>query len=104
MKIYKYPLTKYPLTIGTTEVELPRGAKILTVDMQGDDLCLWAVVDPMAKTDVRLFRVFGTGHTIETLQMYDYVGTALAMEGALVCHVFEVLELRDNGLPAGEAP
>ena len=60
-KIYKYkiPIQDY-VVFG-----LPEKAKILTVKMQKDDLCLWALAEPNNKyEDVRL-RIAGTGHPIQ---------------------------------------
>jgi len=79
--IFKYPLD------GSLRVSLPAGAKILTVGNQREELMLWAEVDTTASSEMRQFRVYGTGD-----QMPDdpgtWVGTALFMQGAVVWHVY----------------
>ena len=35
---------KYPITNTVQDIEMPRDAKILSVQYQGDTLCLWAMV------------------------------------------------------------
>src|SRR5277367_2367258 len=57
---------KYPLSINREQsIELPRGASPLAVEVQHDQLCLWAMVDPEAETAPRTVWVHGTGHPIE---------------------------------------
>lgn len=74
------------------EVEMPKGADILSVDAQHDNLCVWAMVDPkQTEKEVRSFRVIGTGHPIEDAEAkrMRFLGKALMHRGALVWHVFE---------------
>lgn len=59
-RIYKYELK---ITDGQN-ISLPIGAKILTVQTQGEKVCLWALVDPKASTEFRFFEIFGTGHAV----------------------------------------
>lgn len=84
-RIYKYPLA----ITGLQSVPLPVGAEILTVQMQGDSLCLWALVDAkVVSVTRRTFEVFGTGHDMDT-NPRTYLGTVQQAGGALVWHVFE---------------
>jgi hypothetical protein len=83
---------KYPLEITDQQsVTMPEGAKILTAQMQGRDLCLWAIVDPDARHhEDRHIQIVGTGHLIEGLEdakQFSYI--ASVQMGALVWHVFE---------------
>jgi hypothetical protein len=88
MKVYKYQVSANDYF----ELELPIGAQVLTVDVQYATVCLWAIVDPNAKTETRRFRVAGTGHDIvEPPSKLDYIGTFQLHGGMLVFHVFEVL-------------
>lgn len=82
---------KYELEITDEQtVEMPRGAKVLSVANQGGKLCLWAEVDPSERIVVRHFLVIGTGHQItEDFDLRKFVGTVL-ME-PFVWHVFEAL-------------
>ena len=72
------------------QIELPAGAQILSAQAQGKDLCVWALVEPMAPKVCRSIEVYGTGHRIPS-RARRHLGTALMSEGALVWHVFEVL-------------
>jgi len=62
--IYKYTVTGLPLQ---NKIEMPMGATILSVNMQGADFCMWALVDYMS-----------------------YVGTCFAEDG-YAWHIMEVV-------------
>ena len=86
---------KFPLSVDGA-VEMPVGAKVLTVAAQADErgneqACLWALVDPdpRCEKETRRFRTVGTGHTIVDPGSLEYVGTFMFAGGALVFHVFE---------------
>ena len=51
MKIFKYGLA----VRDDVRIALPRGARILCVQVQDVRPCLWALVDPEAPTCERLF-------------------------------------------------
>ena len=42
-------------------MHLPKGAIVLNVDFQEDELCIWALVDPNKPTEDRFFLVLPTG-------------------------------------------
>lgn len=79
---------KYKLQPGRTVLDMPDGAKVLTVQMQGPDVCLWAMVEPHKPTGRRFFDVYGTGHGMPT-DPGDYVATFQMEGGMLVWHVFD---------------
>lgn len=87
----KKQIWKFPLNPGATIVKMPYKAEVLTVQTQGETVCLWALVNPVNDTENRQFEVYGTGHNIH----YDmgterkYIGTIQMQEGALIFHVFE---------------
>lgn len=83
--VYKYPIPNHG------GIEMPVGAKILSVHAQNDSVCLWALVDPSRPPVSRAFRVFGTGHPIgnDLAERLSFVGTALLEAGSFVVHVFE---------------
>jgi hypothetical protein len=85
--VYKYELK---LT-DEQSVNLPKGAEVLTIQVQHDTPCLWAMVDPNAPKEARFFETFGTGHVIRTDMGVErsYIGTYQIHDGALVFHVFE---------------
>ena len=84
---------KFPLEMGANSITMPRAAKILTVAAQYDELQMWALVDPDAPREDRVFFVLGTGQNLPekiSASFWDrYIGTCQLMDGALVVHVFE---------------
>ena len=78
---------KYDLENPTQEILMPEDARILTVQMQNESLCLWALVDTDKPRICREFQVYGTGHTIQS-NVKDYLGTV--QMGSLVWHVVEI--------------
>lgn len=79
--------TIYKYTLNNVGIEMPIGAEILTVQIQNDKPCIWAMVDPEAEKKVRHFQVFGTGQPIPEVSM-KYIGTYQELGGSLVWHVF----------------
>ena len=89
LKVYKYtiPVEDY------FSLDLPAGAKILTVQAQRDEPQIWALVDPEERTMVpHNFRVAGTGHDIkEYKDSLIYIGTFQLIEGNFIGHLFEII-------------
>ena len=83
---------KYPLQVkDKQEIQMPVGAEILCVQVQGGTPCLWAKVDTEAAYDIkRTIRIYGTGHHINQDEPLDYIGTFQLENGVLVFHVFEL--------------
>jgi len=72
---------------------MPVGAQILAFRNQRGEPCIWAMVDPEAKMESRLFRMVGTGHK-EVEANFHYIGTELFDlfdNDSLAMHLFEVL-------------
>ncbi len=91
---------KFPLLLGRRVIEMPRHARVLTVQVQHGTPYLWVLVNPDAATAPRIFRVFGTGHPVEFPEDDgDYVGTFQLQGGALVFHVFEQLVASESSSP-----
>lgn len=84
MTIYKYQIE----ITSKQKVRLPINAEILTAQMQGDTLCLWALVEEGNSTEDRIIEVFGTGHPMSD-DARRHIGTTQMHGGALVWHVFE---------------
>ena len=81
---------KYPINIdGLTELTLPGGAQVLTVNLQNEKPFLWAMVDPDKHLTTRRFRLVATGESFEANDPF-YVGTLFVEGGRYVFHVFEV--------------
>ena len=85
MNIWKYPLEVVPQQI----LEMPFGSKILTVQVQQEIPCIWALVNPEIYLDNREIRIVGTGHKFDD-PLFKYIGTFQQLDGSLVWHVFEV--------------
>lgn len=84
MKVFKYQI---PVE-ASFSVEMPEEAQILCVQLQNDEPCIWAVVDPAKPIVRRLFYIRGTGHRIAEAAEAEYVGTFQYEGGTLVFHLF----------------
>jgi len=86
--IYKYdvPAEDY------FELELPIGAQILTVQSQFGEPHIWVLGDTEKKSEVRYFRLLGTGHDfkLNSDKVKQYIGTFQIEGGMLVFHLFEI--------------
>lgn len=92
----KETIWKYKLLLnGSQFIEIPIGAKILDVQIQNYEVCLWALVNPKLEKEKRCFEIFGTGHDIcsDMGTSREYVGTFQLRDGALVFHLFEYTEI-----------
>lgn len=83
---------KYQLEVLNQQIlTLPLGAEILTVQVQHEVVCLWALVNPKEKLEEeRLIEMFGTGHSIEENKNWErvYLSTIQLSQGKLVFHIF----------------
>ena len=82
---------KQPLECADHQVvSLPVGAKVLCVQAQSEQPCLWFVTPEVdnPKTELRTFAIHGTGHPCVTVNGI-YIGTFQLQGGSLVFHVFE---------------
>ena len=76
-------------TADSEEIEMPKGAKILTIAMQHKHLRIWAMVDPTQDKVPRLIHIVGTGHDLSTRIMGEYIGSFPLDGGPLIFHVFD---------------
>ncbi len=88
LTIYKYPL---PVS-DEFNVHMPKGARLLSVQVQHDAPCLWAMVDTNNQKAQRRLAIRGTGHSAERLGFAAFVGTFQLEGGALVFHLFDLGE------------
>ncbi len=79
---------KYRVDVGA--IMMPKGAKILTVQMQNDTPYMWAIVDVDAELEERVFEIHGTGHNIRNIDEYEYIGTYI--DNPFVWHLFELIK------------
>ncbi len=83
---------KYMVGADDFSVEMPKGARVLDVQLQGELVQMWALVDPDAEVVTRNFVTYGTGHPITNPDELLYIGTFQV--NWLVFHLFE-----KDGLP-----
>ena len=83
--IYKYPLEMVAEQILT----LSRGAPILDIQTQGNQLCLWAKINKDHPEQERKIVVIGTGNPIKYKppQYLSYISTVQI--GEMVWHFYE---------------
>lgn len=89
--VWKYPLGNWET--GMFSAEMPRGAEVLSLQWQHDELCMWALVNPDAMVEQRHFIIVGTGHEVtgdDSISSSSFVGTFQYLGGDLIFHVFEV--------------
>lgn len=84
MKIYKYQVQ---VSTRHVQIEMPAGAVVVDVHMQGGQCFLWAVSGNLPTTS-RTFRTVITGEECN-LDGYQYIGTCHAVDGYQVVHIFE---------------
>jgi hypothetical protein len=83
---------KFPLSIlQRSTIIMPKGAQVLCVQLQDTTPCIWALIpDTEAPVVDRHFAVFGTGHPVDLVPGFQYLGTfQFAFPMPLVFHVFE---------------
>ena len=80
--IYKFPLS---ITDEQT-VSMPRGSQVLSVQMQNEQLNVWALVNTENLQEQRKFRIFGTGNPVDVDGNWKFVGTV--QERMFVWHIF----------------
>lgn len=79
---------KFPLQVQDEQrLIMPVGAQILTVQIQKETPCLWALIDLNAKREAVNIGIYGTGNPVPD-NIKTYVGTFQLLEGNLVFHVF----------------
>lgn len=81
---------KFPLEITDEQtVKMPATANIIAVQFQGEQLMLWAVVDPKVTFANVVVRIVGTGNPFPDANDCRFVGTV--QQGPFVWHVFMAL-------------
>jgi hypothetical protein len=78
---------KYPLNISDSQtIMMPRGAIIITAQLQHGTPTLWAIVDPEKEKEPRKILIFGTGHEHQEINGV-YINTV--QQEQYVWHIFE---------------
>ena len=84
--IWKYSLQ--PTRTGTHVIKMREGARILSVQMQSNRVCLWAAVDPGEPDEERKFYIAFTGGGLPDKPL-QFLDTVQLHDGGIVIHVFE---------------
>src|SRR5690348_6448756 len=88
--VWKWPFVSSILDeFNGLELQLPKGACVLDVQVQRGMPVLWALVDPTEDTETRYFYCFGTGHDIPNGALV-HIGTVQLHGGNLILHFFEL--------------
>ncbi len=87
MRIWKWTLKM----VDNQVVNMPIGAKVLTVQMQNGEPQVWALCDEANPTEPRQIAIYGTGNPLP-LEPGEYIATFQMHDGALVWHAFEIKE------------
>lgn len=85
----KKTIWKYSLPQQVSFLEMPKGAEILTVQPQNGVPCIWAIVDPDAPLEDRVFVSVTTGGYVPVNSNPKYIGTYQLYDQQLVLHLFE---------------
>lgn len=92
-QIWKFPITKSESS--TIEIEMPKGADVLTAQAQKTLPCIWAIVDPEAPKETRYFQLIFTGKSMpefEEGKQRMYISSFQSDNGLIVYHLFEILD------------
>lgn len=79
---------KYPLEPGQSSILAPKGARMLSVAAQGDQPCVWALVDTDQPIERREITFIGTGWDMQE-SPGRFVGTCTTYGGKFVWHLFD---------------
>lgn len=84
--VWKYDIK----TTNTLNINMPKGAEILDIQEQKEKPKIWALVNPDNSLETRKFKIYGTGHNIDSsINKDNYIGTYQLHRGNLIFHVFE---------------
>ncbi len=82
--IYKYPFG----VCDFFQLSLPKGAEILSVQVQNETPCFWVLADPLEVQETRDFEILATGQPFD-LTDQKFIGTFQLQGGSLIFHLFE---------------
>lgn len=93
MRVWKWALEITDLQT----LELPVGAKILTVQLQREAPQLWALCDGTeTRKELRQFAIYGTGNPVMHGGRATYISTFQLFAGSAIFHVFELDQPTDQ--------
>jgi len=83
--IYKYEI----LPVDEFVLDLPLGAKLLSVAEQNNKMVLYAMVIPELRLKPLKIRVIGTGNPMpDGMSEFEFLGTVKLHNGKLMFHIF----------------
>jgi hypothetical protein len=86
--IFKYRLK----LVGSQTIEMPHDAEFLSVQLQNEKICVWALIDTEKLIDLEYFVIQGTGLPFPDKPKYlQFLGTIQPNTG-LVWHVFRAVK------------
>lgn len=85
------------------EVEMPRGATILSVKNWKGSPFMWVLTDPAAQVESRWFRWF-VAESKEIPPGACYHGSVMSIENGLMFHLFELVRATAEASPSDEPP
>lgn len=92
-KIFKYTISENIVNV----IEMPIGAKVLSIQEQHGEICIWALVDDNeVEKENRVFEVWVTGAEIYFDKEKEFLETVQLYNGSIVLHVFEVKESQNE--------
>ena len=78
---------KYQIDSSDCKIEMPEGAKILSLQVQGGVPCIWVRVNPDKPIEIRRFITYVTGSSDDIDPYSRYIGTYQIQW--FVGHIFE---------------
>lgn len=83
---------KYDIEIKDEQfISLPKFAEILTAQVQGSSIVLWAIVYPNNTVEKRVIEIYGTGHPFPSAGMGERKYISTVKKDELVWHIFEAI-------------
>ena len=87
------PKVVWKFALATEHVQqifMPKGAQILSIQVQYDQPVLWALCEPAQDQEAHVFVTVGTGQKFNHSDRAKYIGSYQMMHGHFIGHVFEV--------------
>lgn len=83
---------KYVLDVtDEQDIEVPQGSKLLSVQVQKGEVCLWVLVTNKTDTSCAKIIIHGTGHPIHYKTELEFLGTFQLDGGNFIGHCFGIV-------------
>lgn len=83
---------KYVMEFPSVAFDMPEGAEVLSCQMQSGCVCIWALVNPEAKTEKRRFKTIETGERVYIpRKKLKFLNTVQNIGTKKVHHIFEII-------------